>query len=186
MLRREGLLVNRRRTWRLCSAEGLQARTKKRRKLPRRDRVAPQVPERPMQRWSLDLMSDQIADHRTLRILNRMDDHGRFCPGARHCRSDQRRERLAVDLSISGDRMARYLDELGESHSLPEESFLDSVQRARARAMFEWSEQTGVRQRFIEPGRPVQNALVEILTGSSGTGGRVRALVEFSVGTLRA
>jgi putative transposase len=31
-------------------------RTKKRRKLPRRDRVAAQVPERPMQRWSLDFM----------------------------------------------------------------------------------------------------------------------------------
>jgi putative transposase len=45
MLRREGLVVNHKRTWRLYSAEGLQVRTKKRRKLPRRDRVAPQVPE---------------------------------------------------------------------------------------------------------------------------------------------
>jgi putative transposase len=37
----------------------LQVRTKKRRKLPRRDRIAPQVPERPMQRWSLDFIGDQ-------------------------------------------------------------------------------------------------------------------------------
>jgi putative transposase len=53
--------VNHKRTERLYRAEGLQVRTKKRRKLPRRDRVAAQVPERPMQRWSLDFMSDQLA-----------------------------------------------------------------------------------------------------------------------------
>jgi hypothetical protein len=47
----------------LYIAQGLQVRTKKRRKLPRRDRVAVQAPDRPMQRWSLDFMSDQLADH---------------------------------------------------------------------------------------------------------------------------
>ncbi|WP_413469622.1 IS3 family transposase, partial [Rhodovulum sulfidophilum] len=50
MLRREGRVVNHKRTYRLYTEHGLQVRTKKRRKLPRRDRVAPQVPDRPMQR----------------------------------------------------------------------------------------------------------------------------------------
>jgi putative transposase len=49
MLRREGLVVNHKRTYRLYIEQGLQVRTKKRRKLPRRDRVAVQAPERPMQ-----------------------------------------------------------------------------------------------------------------------------------------
>jgi hypothetical protein len=100
MLRREGLVANRKRTYRLYTEEGLQVRTKKRRKLPRRDRVAPQAPERPMQRWSLDFVSDQLADFRRFRVLNIVDDHSRFCPGQ------------IVDVSISGARMARYLDEL--------------------------------------------------------------------------
>ena len=55
LLRREGLVMNLKRTYRLYLEQGLQVRTKKRRKLPRRDRVEPTVPERPMQRWSLDL-----------------------------------------------------------------------------------------------------------------------------------
>jgi transposase InsO family protein len=31
--------------------------------------------------------------------------------------------------------------------------------------MFDWSERTGVRLRFIEPGKPVQNAFVESFNG---------------------
>lgn len=153
MLRREGLVTNRKRTWRLYTAEGLQVRTKKRRKLPRRDRIAPQVPERPMQRWSLDFVSDQLADYRRFRVLNIVDDHSRFCPGQ------------IVDLSISGARLARHLDDLGEVHGLPEEIVLDNGPEGTSRAMFEWSERTGVRLRFIEPGKPVQNAFVESLNG---------------------
>ena len=74
MLRREGLVANRKRTYRLYTGQGLQVRTKRRRKLPRRDRIAPQVPARPMQRWSLDFVSDQRADCRRFRVLNIVDE----------------------------------------------------------------------------------------------------------------
>ena len=153
LLRREGLVVNPKRTYRLYLEQGLQVRTKKRRKLPRRDRVAPQVPDRPMQRWSLDFMSDQLADYRRFRILNIVDDHSRFCPGQ------------IVDVSITGARLARYLDELALLHGLPEEIVLDNGPEGTSKAMFEWSERTGVRLRFIEPGKPVQNAFVESFNG---------------------
>ena len=153
MLRREGLVVNHKRTERLYRAEGLQVRTKRRRTLPRRDRVAAQVPQRPMQRWSLDFMNDQLADHRRFRILNIVDDHSRFCPGQ------------IVDLSISGARVARYLDELAGHFGLPKEIVLDNGPEGTSRAMFEWSERTGVRLRVIEPGKPVQNAFVESFNG---------------------
>jgi putative transposase len=153
MLRREGLVINHKRTERLYRAEGLQVRTKKRRKLPRRDRVAAEAPQRPMQRWSLDFMSDQLADQRRFRILNIVDDHSRFCPGQ------------IVDLSISGARVARYLDELAGHLGLPDEIVLDNGPEGTSRAMFGWSERTGVRLRFIEPGKPVQNAFVESFNG---------------------
>ena len=125
LLRREGLVMNPKRTYRLYLEQGLQVRTKKRRKLPRRDRIAPQVPERPMQRWSLDFMSDQLADYRRFRILNIVDDHSRFCPGQ------------IVDVSITGARLARYLDDLALLHGLPEEIILDNGPEGTSRAMFD-------------------------------------------------
>ena len=106
-----------------------------------------------MQRWSLDFVSDQFADCRRFRVLNIVDDHSRFCPGQ------------IVDVSISGARVARYLDDLALLHGLPEEIVLDNGPEGTSRAMFDWSERTGVRLRFIEPGKPVQNAFVESLNG---------------------
>lgn len=81
MLRREGLAVNRKRTYRLYSETGLQEGTRKRRKLPRHDRVAPQVPKRPMKRWLMGFVGGQLADCRRIRVLNIVGDHSRFCPG---------------------------------------------------------------------------------------------------------
>jgi putative transposase len=42
---------------------------------------------------------------------------------------------------------------------------MDNGPEFRGRAMASWSEQTGVRLDFIEPGKPVQNAFVEIFNG---------------------
>ena len=153
MLRREGRIVNHKCTYRLYTEQGLQVRTKKRCKLPSRDRVAPQVPDRPMRRWSLDFVSDQLAYCRSFRVLNTVDDHSRFCPGQ------------IVDVSISEARVARFLDDLAPRVGLPEEIILDNGPEGTSKAMFDWSEQTGVRLRFIEPGKLVQNDFVESLNG---------------------
>ena len=152
MLRREGLVVNHKRTYRLYTEHGLQVRTKKRRKLPRRDRVAPQVPERPMQRWSLDFVSDQLADCRRFRVLNIVDDHSRFCPGQPYgvCMQTPTGQWI-VDVSIPGARVARFLDDLALRNGLPEEIILDNGPEGTSKAMFDWSQRTGVRLRFIEP-----------------------------------
>jgi hypothetical protein len=86
-----------------------------------------------MQRWSLDFMSDQLADHRRFRVLNVVDDHCRRCPGQ------------IVDVSITGARVASFLDALALEFGLPEEIVLDNGPEGTCRAMFEWSERTGVR-----------------------------------------
>ena len=115
-----------------------------------------------MRRWSLDFVSDQLADCRRFWVLNIVDDHSRICPGQ------------IVDLSIHGARVARFLDDLALRAGLPEEIILDNGPEDISKAMFDWSERTGVRLRFIEPhshtcktcvavqrDKPVQNAFVE-------------------------
>ena len=98
-------------------------------------------------------VNDQLADCRRFWVLNIVDDHTRFYPGQ------------IVDVSISGARVARHLDHLALLHGLPEEIVLDNGPEGTSRAMFDWSERTGVRLRFIEPGKPVQHAFVESLNG---------------------
>ena len=93
LLRGEGLVVNRKRTYRLYTGLGMQVRTKRRKKLVR-PRVPMRGPTRPNERWSLDFVHDQLADGRRFRILNIVDDCSRVCVGQ------------LVDLSISGARMA--------------------------------------------------------------------------------
>lgn len=61
LLRREGLVTNRKRRYRIHSELGMQVRTKRRKRLVR-SRVPLEAPTKPNQRWSLDL--PQAMAHR--------------------------------------------------------------------------------------------------------------------------
>jgi putative transposase len=73
MLVIEGEVVNKKRTYRIYCEEGLQVRTKKRKKISR-PRVPMLVPDAVNQRWSMDFVSDQLANGRRFRVLNVVDD----------------------------------------------------------------------------------------------------------------
>ena len=153
MLKREGLVINAKRTYRLYRQQRLQVRTKRRKRWPRQQRLKLVGATRPNQRWSMDFMTDQLADGRRFRILNIVDDYTRQCRGQ------------IVDFSISGLRLARYLDQLAQSHALPQEIVLDNGPELTSRAMFQWAEKAQVRLCFIEPGKPMQNGFVESFNG---------------------
>lgn len=78
MLKTEGLVTNPKRTYRIYREEGLQVRTKRRKKLIR-PRVPMLVPDTVNQRWSMDFISDQLANGRRFRVLNVVDDYSREC-----------------------------------------------------------------------------------------------------------
>ena len=105
MLRREGLVASRERTYRLYTEEGLQVRTKKGRRLPKRDRIGCGSASRRCRA----VVRDQLAECRRFRGVNIVDEHSRFCLGQ------------IVDVSCSGARFARHLDDLVLLHGLPEE-----------------------------------------------------------------
>jgi len=152
MLRSEGLVENRKRTYRLYTELEMQVRTKRRKKLVR-PRVPMAVPTRPNERWSMDFVSDQLANGRRIRVLNIVDDYSRVCVGQ------------LVDVSISGARVARYLDQLRELRGLPGTLVMDNGTEFTSKAMFFWSQETRVKLHFIQPGKPTQNAFVESFNG---------------------
>jgi len=152
MLKRQGLVVNRKRTYRIYTALGMQVRTKRRKKLVR-PRIPMAVPTRPNERWSLDFVHDQLADGRRIRVLNIVDDYSRVCVGQ------------LVDRSISGVRVVRYLEELSLSRRMPNAIVMDNGTELTSKAMFFWSQRTGIKLNFIQPGKPTQNAFVESFNG---------------------
>ena len=152
LLRREGFAVNHKRLYRLYRAEGLAVRRRWHRRLAR-PRIALTAPSCPNERWSLDFVSDQLANGRTFRTLNVVDDHTRECRG------------IEVDTSISGQRVARFLDRLVDEHGLPQALLFDNGPEFRSRALEEWAYRRGVQLHFIQPGKPTQNAFVESFNG---------------------
>ena len=69
MLKREGLVINHKRTERIYSEEGLALRKKRRRKGAAGVRETIPSPVRPNQRWSMDFVSDSTVTGRRFRAL---------------------------------------------------------------------------------------------------------------------
>lgn len=152
LLKDEGLVVNKKRTYRIYTDEGLQVRTKKRKKL-QRPQLPMVIPTEPNERWSMDFVSDQLSSGRRFRVLNIMDDFSREMVGQ------------LVSVSITGNQVSRFLDQLIEQRKKPSVIVCDNGTEFTSKAMFFWSKEQGVRLGFIQPGKPTQNAFVESLNG---------------------
>jgi len=86
-----------------------------------------QVPDAANQRWSLDFVSDQLANWRRFRVLIIVDDFTREYV------------LQIVDSSISGLRLARELDRFAQSRPLPKTIVCDNGPELTSKAMFFWS-----------------------------------------------
>ncbi len=98
LLRRDGIELNHKKLFRLYKEERLTVRRRGGRKRALGTRAPMALPQGPNQRWSLDFVSDVLADGRRFRVLVVVDDFKWECPA------------LVVDTSLSGRRVARELD----------------------------------------------------------------------------
>jgi putative transposase len=153
LLQREGHLVNHKRVERLYREEGLSLRSKKRKKRVSHLRVVLDRPEQANQHWSMDFVSDSLWNGRRFRVLTIVDDLTRECPA------------LEVDHSLPGLRVTRVLDRLAATRGLPKVITVDNGPEFISRAMDAWAHENKVKLRFIQPGKPVQNAYIESFNG---------------------
>ncbi|MBG0775276.1 MAG: transposase [Desulfovibrionaceae bacterium] len=136
LLRREGWTVNQKRVERIYRAEGLvaaaqaptQAHEPPARGCARTDRAEPAV--------AMDFMGDSLENGR------------RF------------RGRTIVDLwdrSLTGERVARVLERLRAMGKCPGVIRTDNSPEFTDKALDRWAQATGVKLKFIRPGKPMAN-----------------------------
>jgi putative transposase len=153
LLRREGIMVNHKRIERLYRQDGLALRRRRRKRVAgeRRGRSAP--PARPNEQWALDFLSDALASGRRIRLLTVIDTFTR--------------EALAieVDTSLPGVRVVGVLARLVADRGCPATIVLDNGPELTGQALDQWAHDRGVALRFIDPGKPIQNAYTESFNG---------------------
>ena len=99
----------------------------------------------------MGFVSDQLANGRRFRLVNVYDDYSRECV------------LRVVDTTISGQRVARAIDQL--SRPLHKTIVRDNWPEFTCKGMFFWAKRVGVKLRFIQPGKPTQNAYIESFNG---------------------
>lgn len=149
LLKREGLVMNEKKLFRLYKDEGLSVRRRRGRKRATGTRAPMAIPQGPNQRWSLDFVSDALDWGRRFRVLAVVDDFTREALA------------LVVDTSISGARVARELDALLAVRGRPAMIVSDNGTELTSRAILDWANRTRVEWHYIAPGKPQQNAFVE-------------------------
>lgn len=154
LLRREGWPVNRKRVQRLYREEGLAVRRKGKRRRSQVPRPVRRPLGRPNERWSLDFVSDTLANGRTFRCLTVVDEFSREC--------------LAIHVahSIPAVRVIEVLERLRAERGLPEIVITDNGSEFTSRAFDAWAYARGVKIHYIQPGKPVQNCYIESFNGT--------------------
>jgi transposase InsO family protein len=153
LLRREGVMINHKKTQRIYQEEGLAVRRRRSRKRAVGTRAPAPVLALPNQRWSLDFVHDQMASGRRFRVLNIVDDVTRECL------------RAVPDTSLSGRRVVRELTELIAQRGRPGMIVSDNGTELTSNAVLAWCGEIGIEWHYIAPGRPMQNGFCESFNG---------------------
>lgn len=149
LLKREGLVINEKKTRRIYESLGLQIKKRRGKKKAKIVRLPLPVPTAPNQIWSMDFVQDRLANGRKLKVLNIVDDYSKVCVGQ------------VVAASITGHQLVRHLE---QQEVLPRWIRCDNGPEFWSKALQSWGHGK-VGFDFIEPGKPQQNAFVESFNG---------------------
>lgn len=125
----------------------LPRRTKKR--VPDREPQPLDLANKVNDCWALDFMHDSLYCSRTFRTLNVLDEANREC--------------LAIDIgtSIPSARLIRTLERLIDYYGKPQAIRLDNGPEMTSQRFVDWARAQDIRLRYIQPGKPNQNAFIE-------------------------
>jgi putative transposase len=148
-LRRLGHPWNHKRVHRVYCALKLNLPRRTKRRLPKRLRQPLLAPNRLNEIWAVDFMADALYGGRPFRTFNVIDEGNREGLG------------IEVATSIPSLRVIRFLEQLIEIYGCPQALRMDNGSELTANAFVEWCELRRIELKFIEPGKPDQNAYIE-------------------------
>lgn len=99
----------------------------------------------------MDFMADVLSDGRKIRVFNVMDDCNREALT------------MEVGLNYPAKKVVETLSNLGEEIGLPKTIRCDNGPEFISKTLSDWCKKKRVELRFIQPGKPVQNAFMERL-----------------------
>ena len=145
----KGFRWNHKRVYRIYRELELNMRIKPRKRLQCERPEPLVVPESPNEFWSMDFMADQLADGRSFRTLNVLDDFNREGLG------------IEVDFSLPSERVVRTLNQIIAWRGKPLAIRVDNGPQYVSARLQNWAETVGIGLIYIQPRQPQQSAYVE-------------------------
>ncbi len=146
--------INHKKLYRLFREEVLSVKKRWRGRKRARGTRSP-MPEAayPNARWSPDFLADSFGPSRKFHIPAVIDD----CSRGNLC--------LVANTSISGVRVARELDASARINGKPACIVSDKGTEFTSRAILRWTDQNAIHWRYIDTGKPQQNAFILSFNG---------------------
>lgn len=158
-LRRQGHGWNHKKVYRIWKAEGLHLRKSPTRAKIRRIFENLIAPEQVNQGWAMDFLSDWIVglEKKGVRLINIIDECSRKALWTQAFNS------------ISAKTLIQVLDQVIEWRGKPQYIRCDNGPEFISKDLEQWAEKNKIELRFIQPGKPTQNGLIERLNGTLRT-----------------